>query len=263
MTERPHRSVSRLNYAELADVKVPKRSRVGNKGVNTVREVDDTSRPLYRLEIIEEDTESSDRVKIRYIGYGSQFDEWRQRSEIVELSENDTDDGNEQPSMAASSTTKSNTPPRLMPYSLVVVVAHRIKDLLISSRRGSPVCTFIMPFDKVVFDSLAIRGVVERCEVHRPTRKTYTIPHLNSFDDLFGERWYIRGLNLAGDFCYVTPGSVEFSLKQRKGKADYQLQADGTLLKKYYGECYQLAFSFIRGDGTSSQWHEVLRQCNA
>jgi len=110
------------------------------------------------------------------------------------------------------------------------------------------VCRIVMSFDKVVFDSLAIRGVLERCS---PKRQIYGIPHLNSFVDLFGERWYIRGLNLAGDFCYVTPESVEFSLKQRKGKADYQLQGDGTLLKKYYGECHQLTFSFI-GSGMKS-----------
>ena len=258
MTERPRRSAFHPNYAELADVMVPKRRRIANNGIHAVRDVVDD--PLqYRLEIVEEDAENSDRVKVRYIGYSSKYDEWRTRNEIVELSENDTDDDDdEQPSMASSSRGSSTTVTPAPPYSLVLLVAQTIKDLLISSRRGSPTCSFVMPFDKVVFDSLAIRGVLaQRRRVHR---QIYTIPRLSRFDDLFGERWYIRGL---GDFCYVIPGSVEFYLKQRKGRADYQVQADDTLLKNIYGQCYQLTFSFIRGDGTSSQWDEILQQCKA
>ena len=257
MTECPRRSASHPNYAELANVRVPKRRRIANNGIHAISDVVDD--PLqYRLEIIEEDAENSDRVKVRYIGYSSKYDEWRTRNEIVELSENETDDDDdEQPSMVSSSRGSSTTVTPAPPYSLVLLVAQTIKDLLISSRRGSPTCSFVMPFDKVVFDSLAIRGVLaQRRRVHR---QIYTIPRLSRFDDLFGD----RGLNVEGDVCYAIPGSVEFYLKQWNGRADYQVQADGTLLKNIYGQCYQLAFSFIRGDGTSSQWDEILQQCNA
>ena len=65
-------------------MRIPKR-RIANNGIHTVRDVVDD--PLqYRLEIIEEDAENSDRVKVRYIGYSSKYDEWRTRNEIVELS---------------------------------------------------------------------------------------------------------------------------------------------------------------------------------
>ena len=217
MTEHLRRSASHPNYAELADVRVPKRRRIANNGIHAVRDVMDD--PLqHRLEIIEEDAENSDRVKVRYIGYSSKYDEWRTRNEIVELSENDTDDDDEQPSMASSSRGSSTTMTPAPPYSLVLLVAQTIKDLLIPSRRGSPTCSFVMPFDKVVFDSLAIRGVLaQRCRVHR---------HIQ-FHALAGLTiclGYIRGLNVAGDFCYVIPGSVEFYLRQRKGRANYQVQ---------------------------------------
>ena len=33
---------------------------------------------------------------------------------------------------------------------------------------------------------------------------------LSKLDDLLGERWYIRGLNSAGDFCYIEPGASIF-----------------------------------------------------
>ena len=79
-----------------------------------------------------------------------------------------------------------------------------------------------------------------------------------------GNRWYIRGINTAGDFCYVTPGTVKFYLKHCKGKIDYQMQADGTLTKSLYDQgLYHLIFQFIRGDGTCSQWNSVLKSCQS
>jgi len=59
----------------MEDLKVPNRRRIGNKDVYTVYEVNDPLRPLYRLKIIEDDTENSFRVKVRYIRYSDQFGE--------------------------------------------------------------------------------------------------------------------------------------------------------------------------------------------
>ena len=52
------------------------------------------------------------------------------------------------------------------------------------------------------------------------------------FDNILGDRRYIRGLNLEGDFYFIIPGSVKFYLKHYKGKMDFQMQSDGTVLKK-------------------------------
>ena len=37
------------------------------------------------------------------------------------------------------------------------------------------------------------------------------------------------------------------------------MQDDGTMLKKIYGKGCQLIFSFVRGDGTSTQWNEIIK----
>ena len=88
----------------------------------------------------------------------------------------------------------------------------------------------------------------------------YTLPTLTKLD-ILGHRWYIRGINSAGDFCFVTPGTVKFYLKPCKGKIDFQMQADGTLSESFYDEGYHLIFQFVRGDGTCSQWSDVLKSC--
>jgi len=101
-----------------------------------------------------------------------------------------------------------------------------------------------MSFDSLQFDSLVIRGA-------RRSKEIYSVTSLTNLDDLLGERWYIRGINLAGDFCYVEPSTVKFYLKHVKGKPDYQMKDDGTLATCYFGVRKELIFQFVRSDATS------------
>ena len=67
-----------------------------------------------------------------------------------------------------------------------------------------------MPYCNVIgFDFLVIRGTVL-------PKQVYTLSHMTQFDNLLGGRWYLRGLNATGDFCFVTHGLVLF--KGDKGK---------------------------------------------
>jgi len=70
------RKKPRRNYQELADVKLPRTRRL-------------MSRPedqLYEVDVLEEDDETG-RVKVHYVGYGEEDDEWKDGSEIVIKSE--------------------------------------------------------------------------------------------------------------------------------------------------------------------------------
>jgi len=152
--------------------------------------------------------------------------------------------------------------PPAKPFCLIREVATRIKGALFSENpKEDPVRRIVVPFDKIVFaNSLAAKGCIQH-EVGISKKIYYTIPHLPDFNHIFGERWYIRGINAAGDFHFVIPGTVQFYLKQNKRKVDYQLQKDGQLLKKYFGTGFQLVFTFVRGDGNMLQWNDVLKQC--
>ena len=90
-------------------------------------------------------------------------------------------------------------------------------------------------------------------------KSTLAISKLSNLSDILGQRWFIRGLNLSGDFCYVKPGTVEFYLQHTDGKVEYQLSSDETLSRSFF---WSLVLSFVCEDGTLPQWNSVLQQCS-
>jgi len=91
-------------------------------------------------------------------------------------------------------------------FCLFVELASKIKSQLFTSRKANPVCSVVVSFNSVHFNSLAIRGFKKQT---KGTREIYSITSLTKLDDLLGERWYIRGINLAGNFFYVKPDTVK------------------------------------------------------
>ena len=83
LERRPRRSVLKRDYREFADVKVPKRTKVSK-----TREIESPDDKLYRLQVVEKDA-VNELVKVRYIGYDSNYDEWRPASDIIDLTEDD------------------------------------------------------------------------------------------------------------------------------------------------------------------------------
>ena len=90
--------------------------------------------------------------------------------------------------------------------------------MLVAKRKGDPVCTIVMNFDKVYFEGLIRRGVRTN---GRRNRDVYQLSSLSKLDDILGERWYVRWLNATGDFCYVQPKTVKYYFKNAKQKVDY------------------------------------------
>ena len=226
MSTRPRHSNSKRNYRKLADVKIPRKSSMVTRSIKSTKVVLPSSDSLYRLKVIEKDDKNG-CVKVRYIGYGQGCDEWKLVEDIVELSESSSIE-------EASSVTA--TPWSVGKLCLYKELTYRIKALLCSSRKGNPVCRVIMSFDIVYYEGLIHRGTTGR------KREVYQLSSLTRLDNLLGERWYIRGVNTNGEFCYIQPGSVKYYLKQCQKKADCQMQADGTIHKYLFGGQCQLVF---------------------
>ena len=212
------------------------------------KQVQTPSDKLYRVQVIEEDKDKG-LVKVRYLGYDSSHDEWRKRDDIVQLDESDDCSEEEYSAEIESSI--------VHPFSLYDELATKIKTLLNSGRKGDPVCSITMSFDPIYFEGLARRGSALPSGSGR--RQYHTVKVLTHLDDVLGRRWYVRGLNVVGDFSYVIPGSVKYHLKYCKPKTEYQMQTSGVLSECSYGGGYQLMFQFVRGDGTPSQWNNVLK----
>ena len=101
-------------------------------------------------------------------------------------------------------------------------------------------CCVSMGFDTIHFDGLVMRSVLADRKSQNSKRYIYTLSTLTKLDDILGSRWYIRGINAAGDFCFVEPKTVRYQLLFSSGKADYQLLEDGTLKQFVYGARHQL-----------------------
>ena len=215
-----------------------------------------TREKLYRLKVIEED-ETRGLVKVSYLGYGSHCDEWRPKSDIIDLSEWKESEARENVSEDVSMIGKALAPKR--PFNLYEDLATRIKSQLVSSRNQSPCCRISMSFDGIYFEGLIRRA--SSISKPRSGYQVYTISKLSRLNDVLGERWFIRGLNASGDFCYVKPGTVEFFLKSVSGKLDFQISTDGTLTRNTFGVGHQLIFTFVRVNGILSQWSNVLKAC--
>ena len=101
-----------IDYKEPRESDIPG---VRSKGSNTSNE-------LFPIAVVDED---STRYKVHYVGYSSVHDEWKTKSDVVDL-----DDGNGDVSNCGQSEYR---------FSLPHELATRIKVALNSSRKDSPV----------------------------------------------------------------------------------------------------------------------------
>ena len=213
----------RVDYKELNKVVLP-------------RAIREKKSRLYSVEIVEQNVLAG-KVKIHYVGYSSSEDEWRDAADVVDLCE-------AQPSYLISPS-----------FNLYQELALMIKASLQSSRKESPEVKITMNFDKVQFDG-GIRQLGKLKSDKRGIKK-YTIDCYSDLDSLLGRKWFIRGINESGDFCYVMLETVCFYMSEKSPLIDYQ--PDGSRFRKQlYFRGYNLVFSFVRGDGVASNFNQIF-----
>ena len=119
----------RINFRDLSDTKLPifrkKKSR-SKKG---------PSQTLFPIEIVNKEPDKC-RVKVHYIRYGSNFNEWKDESKLEVLDE-------ERPLTCQSS---------IQHYCLFKDLSIKIKRALSCSRKASPEAKIVMSFDILLFN---------------------------------------------------------------------------------------------------------------
>ena len=174
---------------------------------------------------------------MHYIGYESCFDEWKEKEDLVDLSE-----ASEGDTEAASC--------QVHRFSLYHELSIRIKASLNSSRKESPIVCVDIPFDKVEFDGgLRLCGKVKRTVRGIEHHNISKYQDLNSF---LGVDWHFRGINENGDFCYAILDTVEFYLYRRRPIKEFKPGTPPVHVYKNTG--YVIVFSFVKGNGVPSQF---------
>ena len=223
------------NYKDLCNFQLPRSKRIKK---------DPT---LYELEIVEEDVYTN-RVKVHYIGYDSDDDEWRDRADIVSFKprhepgkfNNDTD-----VCMVVVLIKFYYTGP----FHLHSELAYRVKLALRPTTRSDPNVRIELPFDRFLF----IGGLQQAGKLLKSSHghSTYGIRSYSSLDLILGRQWHLRVFNKEKDFCYVILETVQFYLHRRQpaeDAVDPERSADGG---------YLLIFRFVRGDGVERNWEDI------
>jgi hypothetical protein len=86
---------------------------------------------------------------------------------------------------------------------------------------------------------------------------TYTVCHYNDLDELLGNQWHMRVLNINGDFSYAILDTISFHLTKGRPIIEYEVarNEDGTykFQEVFLEQNSYLVFNFIRGDGIKSE----------
>ena len=184
---------------------------------------------LYPVTVISNPRNGSQRVQIHYIGYGSRYDEWRDRDDIVPI-----------PCLTMEK------------FDLNQELVFKIKSSLLGNRKSNPVIRLTMPFDLITFnEGLGVSG-----HIVRTVRKIdyIKIRRYEELNPVLGPNWHFRGVNAVGDYSYVILDSVEYYLYRRRGIAHYIPDDDNKPLKTVIPCGYMLSFRFVSGDGTPSEF---------
>ena len=210
------------NYKELSAINLPRGIQRRPKRVTKPRE------QLYAVDILERG--ENGRIKVHYIGYDSEYDEWKGEDELEDISEHQS----ELPASPPDSIVET--------YSLYRDLGVRIKRGLLCSRTSSPVIKIVMPFDVLLFN-----GGLKEAGV--PSKRVggiqhYKISHYRDLNHLLGQNWHVRGINANGDYGYVTCDTVDFCLKKSRKIDDYLPTTNGPRCHKI-DPGYVLTFSFV------------------
>ena len=139
----------------MTDVRLPRVER------RTRKSAAKTDPELYRCRIVERE---GGRVKVHYISYGRQHDEWKAQEEIV--------------SLEAPSSDTSSTPTPI--YYLYRVLANHIKTSLRGGRKDDPKIRLEMPFDRIHFDG----GLLQMCEQLKKVWRGNEVYTIRAYSDL-------------------------------------------------------------------------------
>ena len=194
MDREGRRSKRRLDYRQLADIRLPRATKRPNKA---------PTNDLFPV-IIRERNDS--QVKVDYVGYSSSYDEWKDVSELETIG-------------AAEAEEQSAAPTPYQPFSLYKDLRIKIKLAMSCSRKASPSVRVCMSFDILLFNGgLKQSGVPSR---QVAGNQYYKIQCYRDLNPLLGSYWHYRGLNANGDYCYAVLETVEYYIRKGLSLVEY------------------------------------------
>ena len=127
-----------------------------------------------------------------------------------------------------------------------------IKCNLFSNKRQDPTISIQIEIELDEFEHFTKFGN----EFQDRGKTKYKVKRNVVFEEVFGYNWDVRILNKYLDFSFVTPGTIEVWLKERKPILEFSA-VGGTGVPQEIEQKPLLVFSFTRGDGTKTDYKET------
>ena len=178
---------------------------------------------------------------MHYTGYSSEYDEWKEKGDIV--------------------FSKPVFPPTITeePISPLTELACAIKKKLLPSRSEDPEVRIQLPCDMSSFRLIRDRGLLTSGQADNGR---YSITSYQDLDPVLGEKWYYRISNTVGDFSYVILETLTFHQCKSRPILEYDAQQDTDSSFKFVPlfieQSPSIVFSFVRGDGNQKKLKEFL-----
>lgn len=218
-----------VNYKETEFLKLPRAESVKPK--------------LYPVTITER---NSDKVKIHFVGYSEEYDEWRDEDELENI---EAEDQSQDPDPV--------TP--YQPFSIYSNLRTKIKQSLISGRKNSPIVKINMAFDFIQFSG-GLKAAGKPFKVVHGVQH-YKIERYQDLNPCLGSSWHFRGLNPNGDYGYVQLETVDYCLRKSRCLVEYfPPHIDNEpLIQCCTDTGYILSFSFVSNYGTAATFGKNKR----
>ena len=193
---------------------------------------------LYDIEILEEEDY---QVKIHYVGYSSQYDEWIRKSEIQY-----------KPGRPLAARHDNHEPSLDDPSLVFSALGSSIKQKLIpSGGREDPAVRIQVPCTQKTFQLLKRRG---RSLGKSRARDCFTLRNYCDLDDLLGEGWHLRVANANGDFSHVILETIRYYMMRPKPLLDFEPRGrtdleEIELVPFYTEQPTMIVFQFVKKDG--------------
>lgn len=162
------------------------------------------------MQIVDRD-KIKNKVKIHFVGYSSDLDEWRDGDDLINNEKNSL--GRLLPRFTPS---EDSLPDRAS--TLLNCLSREIKFSLFSTKRESPDVRIEEQIDMDIYHKYFQNiGLIKKSR----GRDVHCVDNNFELCDLLGNKWFERIQNVNGDFCYVTPGTVRFWLHEKKAVKEF------------------------------------------
>ena len=193
---------------------------------------------LYEIEIIEEE---GTQVKVHYTGYSSEYDEWKEKNDVVFS----------KPVFPPTNTEQ--------PISPLTELACTIKKKLLPSRSEDPEVRIQLPCDSSSFQLIRDRGILISGP---PDNGKYSIRSYRDLEDVLGDNWHYRISNPIGDFSYVILETLTLHMCKSRPILEYEAEqdADGSTLRfhpVFIEQSSSIVVNFVRGDSNQKKLKEL------